>query len=71
MFNNIHLFKQAYFRLKNTPYFTVLCLAGTLLMAMLALVVLGGSGMVLGWLADEAWALLESLAINFIRQVRW
>ncbi|PHV36886.1 hypothetical protein [Janthinobacterium sp. BJB304] len=71
MFNNIHLLKQANVRLRNTPYFTVLCLAGALLMAMLAMVVLGGSGMVLGWLADEAWAVFESFAVQFVRQLRW
>jgi hypothetical protein len=70
MFDNFHLIKKACFRLKNTPYFTVLCLTGSLLMAMLALVVLGGSGMVLGWLADEAWAFFESFATSFIRH-RW
>lgn len=71
MFNNVHLLKQAGVRLKSTPYFTVLCLAGALLMATLAMVVLGGSGMVLGRLADEALAVFESFVVQFVRQLRW
>jgi len=71
MFDNIYLLKRAQFRLKNTPYSTVLCLAGALMILTLAMVVLGGLGMVLGGLADEAWAVLESFAIDIVRQRRW
>lgn len=71
MFDNIYFLKRAQFRLKNTPYSTVLCLAGVLLMLMLAMVVLGGLGMALGGLADEAWAVLESFAVDLVRQRRW
>lgn len=69
MFDNIG--KKTNLRLRSTPYFTVLCLAAALLMAMLSMVVLGGAVMVLGWLADGAWAALESYVIHLIRQVRW
>ena len=71
MFDNIHLREQTHHRLRSMPCFTVLCLAAALLMAMLSMVVLGGAMMVLGWLADEAWAVLESFVIHLIRQVRW
>ncbi|PHV19187.1 hypothetical protein CSQ92_27830 [Janthinobacterium sp. BJB446] len=71
MFDNSYLLKRAQFRLKNTPYSTVLCLAGTLILLMLAMVMLGGLCMVLGGLADEAWAVLESIVIDLVRQRRW
>lgn len=71
MFDNIHLIKQTHSRLTNTPCLTVLSLVGALVILALLVVVCCGFVLVLSLLADEAWALLESFAVNFIRQVRW